>query len=110
MSEIIHIGELRTRLALEAPSRSADGGGGAGVTWSSVVQLWARVKPHTGSESYAQDRIAGKSSHEIVIRYRSDVTPAMRFRAGTRVYDIRAAFDPDGRRHWLKCLTEERDL
>jgi head-tail adaptor len=34
----------------------------------------------------------------------------MRFRAGTRVFDIRAAFDPDQRRRWIKCLAEERDL
>jgi head-tail adaptor len=31
-------------------------------------------------------------------------------RSGSRVFEIRAAFDPDQRRHWLKCLAEERDL
>jgi SPP1 family predicted phage head-tail adaptor len=110
MSAAMHIGELRTRLTLEAPSRAADGGGGASVTWDSVATVWASVRPAAGGESYALDRVAGKVSHEIVLRYRSGVTPEMRLRAGSRVFEIRAAFDPDQRRHWLKCLAEERDL
>lgn len=110
MSEAIHIGELRERLSLEAPSRSSDGGGGSDVTWTEVASVWARLRPRSGDESLSLDRVAGRVRHEIVIRYRSDVTLAMRFRAGSRVYDIRAAFDPDGRRHWLQCMAEERDL
>jgi SPP1 family predicted phage head-tail adaptor len=110
MSEAIHIGDLRTRMTLEAPSRAADGGGGAVVTWDEVAVPWAKVTPRSGAESFEYDRVAGKVSHEIVIRHRSDVTPEMRFRLGARVFDIRAAFDPDGRRHWLRCLVEERDL
>lgn len=110
MSAAMHIGDLRTRLTLEAPSRVADGGGGADVTWSAVAEVWAAVKPVAGVESYALDRLAGKVSHEIVIRYRSDVKPQMRLRAGTRVFDIRVAFDPDARGRWIKCLAEERDL
>jgi SPP1 family predicted phage head-tail adaptor len=110
MSGDIHIGDLRTRLTLEAPSRAADGGGGASVTWSTVASVWASVRPTGGGESYALDRVAGRVTHEIVLRYRSGVTPEMRLREGTRVFEIRAAFDPDQRRHWLKCLAEERDL
>ncbi|MEI9900809.1 MAG: phage head closure protein [Hyphomicrobium sp.] len=54
--------------------------------------------------------MSGKVSHEIIIRYRDDVTPQMRFKAGARLFDIAAAFDPDQRRRWLRCLAEERDL
>lgn len=56
------------------------------------------------------DRVEGRVTHEIVVRYRGDVVPEMRLRAGTRIFDIRAVFDPDARRRWLKCLAEERDL
>jgi SPP1 family predicted phage head-tail adaptor len=110
MSGAIHIIDLRTRLTLEAPTRAADGGGGASVTWSTVATVWASVRPTGGGESYTLDRVAGKVSHEILLRYRSGVTPEMRLREGSRVFEIRAAFDPDQRRHWLKCLAEERDL
>lgn len=103
-------GELRTRLTLEAPCRTSDGGGGATVTWQELAQVWAAVRPQTGDEDFALDRVAGTVSHEIVIRYRADVTPKMRFRQDARVFAILAAFDPDARRHWLRCLAEERDL
>lgn len=110
MSGSVHIGELRTRLSLEVASRTADGGGGASLTWSEVASVWARVTPRTGSESFAHDRVSGSATHEIVIRHRDDVTPDMRFREGARLFDIKAAFDADGQRHWLTCLVEERDL
>jgi len=108
MSASTPIGELRTRLTLEAPSRAGDGG--AAVTWSTVAEVWASVRPAAAGESFELDRVAGKITHEIVMRYRSGVVPEMRLRAGTRVFDIRAAFDPDARRRWIKCLAEERDL
>jgi SPP1 family predicted phage head-tail adaptor len=110
MSSETRIGDLRTRLTLEAPSRSGDGGGGSSVTWTTVAQVWAMVRPTAGNEAYELDRLAGRISHEIVIRHRTDAKPQMRFRAGTRVFDIRALFDPDGRGRWTKCLAEERDL
>ena len=69
MSGAINIGDLRTRLVLEAPSRAADGGGGASVTWSTVATVWASVRPTGGAEAYALDRVAGNVSHEIVLRY-----------------------------------------
>ena len=110
MTMSIAIGELRTRLTLEAANRTDDGGGGADVVWETVAEVWAAVRPIGGGERFKLDRVAGRLSHEIIIRYRSDVKPEMRFRAGTRVFDIRAAFDPDEHRQWLRCLAEERDL
>jgi SPP1 family predicted phage head-tail adaptor len=104
------IGELRTRLTLESLSRTDDGGGGAELTWETVAEVWAAVRPLSGEEGFTLDRVGGRLSHEILIRHRADVTLEMRFREAARVYDIRSAFDPDGRRHWLKCLAEERDL
>jgi SPP1 family predicted phage head-tail adaptor len=110
MSSSVPIGELRHRLVLETPARASDGGGGADVTWQTVAEVWAALRPLSGGESFSLDRVAGRLSHEIFIRHRDDVTLAMRFREGTHVYDLRAAFDPDGRRQWLRCLAEERDL
>jgi SPP1 family predicted phage head-tail adaptor len=104
------IGALRTRLTLQQASRTGDGGGGADISWQTLDEVWAAVRVTGGGEGLAADGVSGRLTHEIVLRYRADVTPAMRFRDGARVYDIRAAFDPEGCRHWLKCLTQERDL
>jgi len=110
MTVNVSLGELRTRLVLEEANRTADEGGGSDVVWNAVDEVWAAVRPSGGGESFESDRVVGRLSHTIFIRYRNDVKPETRFRDGTRVYDIRAVFDPDSRRHWLRCLAQERDL
>ena len=105
----MNIGTLSERFTLEAPVRTADGGGGAGIAWETVAELWAHVRPISGDERLAHDQLAGRLTHEAWIRWRAGVVPAMRFRQGTRIYEIVAVLEPQ-RRAWLKCLCEERNL
>lgn len=104
------IGELRHRMRLEAVSRTPDGAGGADETWTLVAELWAALKPLSGQEGLEADRIAGHVTHEVVVRYRQGVVPAMRLVHGARAFDIRAVIDIEERRRFLRCLVEERDL
>jgi SPP1 family predicted phage head-tail adaptor len=104
------IGRLRHHLALEAASRTPDGGGGASETWTTVAEVWAGITPTSGTEAVDADALTGRVSHEIVFRYRPDVAPAMRLRGSTRLFEIAAVIDIDERRRWLKCLCVERDL
>ena len=101
---------LRRRLTLEEMQRVSDDGGGFVESWATVATIFANVRPVGGGESVEHDRLAGRITHEIVLRYRAGVVPAMRFRFGARVYEILAAIDVGERRRWLKCLCEERDL
>lgn len=103
----VHLRDLRHRLILETETRTSDGGGGASTGWSAVGLVWGAVRARTGSERLEADGAKGRITHDVIIRWRSDVTPAMRFRDGARALDIRAAFDPDDERRWLKCLCEE---
>jgi SPP1 family predicted phage head-tail adaptor len=103
------IGALRERLTLETPSRADDGGGGATITWVAAAEVWAAVRPITGEERLAHDAVTGSVTHQVWIRHRSGVVPAMRFRAGARVLHIVAVLEP-GRRRRLLCLCEERHL
>lgn len=102
------IGALCHRLALEAPVSTPDGAGGSHVAWAPLVTVWAALHPATGDEREAGDGLAGRVTHEIVIRYRGGITPDMRFRNEARVFDIRAVIDPSERRFWLRCLCEEQ--
>jgi SPP1 family predicted phage head-tail adaptor len=104
------IGELKRRVVLEQATRTPDGAGGAALSWTTVATLFAAVRALSGGESFAFDRIGGRVTHEFIIRHRGDVQPAMRFRLGTRLFEILAALDLDGRRRHLRCLVEERDL
>lgn len=101
------IGSLRHRLRLEAPIRTADGAGGASVAWASVAEVWADVRPSTGTETVASEAVSGRISHEIIVRHRADVVPAMRFRLGGRILEILAVLDIDERRRHLRCLCRE---
>ncbi len=102
--------ELRHRLVLEEIERVSDEGGGFSESWVAVATLWCDVRPIAGSEAVEADRLAGRVSHEIALRYRPGVVPAMRFRGGARVFEIVSVIDVDERRRWLKCLCEEREL
>ena len=107
MSDVA-IGDLRHRLMLEAPVRTGDGAGGASLTWSLVAEVWGAIRPQSGSESADAEALRGRVTHEIWIRHKGGVGPDMRFRLGSRVFDIRAAIDVGERHRFLKCLVEER--
>jgi SPP1 family predicted phage head-tail adaptor len=105
----MNISTLNERFTLEALVRTPDGGGGAAVAWQAVAELWARVRPISGEERLRHDQLAGRVTHAVCIRYRTGVTPAMRFRQDARIYQIVAVLETE-RRAWLKCLSEERTL
>lgn len=106
----VRIGDLRQRLVIERPVRSADGGGGAVETWEAVAEAWGAVIPLTGGERVEADAVTGRVTHEIWIRHRDDVSADMRLRLGARLFEVRAVIDVDERRRFLKCLCEEREL
>ena len=104
----VTIGDLRHRLALQSALETPDGGGGVTRAWAFVAEVWGAVHPLGGDESVEADGLKGRVSHEIWIRFRSGVTPEMRFALGARVFEIRAVMDAGERHRFLRCLAEER--
>ncbi len=103
------IGSLSHRLSLEALQRTPDDAGGAALGWVEIAKVWARIVAKTGRERLLADRIAGSVSHDVTIRYREGVEPAMRLRNGSRSFHILAVLS-DERRRFIVCECEERDL
>lgn len=110
MKAPITIGDLRRRVTIEEAVRTGDGGGGYTVAWQPVAEVWAAIWPRLADESYTLDRVAGRATHDMWIRYRDGITPEMRVVSGTRVFDIRGVIDVEDRKTWLRCPIEERDL
>ncbi|MGD9803802.1 MAG: phage head closure protein [Hyphomicrobiaceae bacterium] len=104
------IGALRHRIVLESATRTTDGGGGAFLTWLQIAELWASITPANGTETVVADQITGRISHEIIVRYRADIAPAMRFRLGSRIFEIVAVLDIGERHRLLRCLCREELL
>jgi SPP1 family predicted phage head-tail adaptor len=102
--------DLRHRLTLEELNRVADDGGGFTESWVAVATVFADLRPISGSERVDADRLTGSVTHDVVLRYRAGVVPAMRFREGTRIFQIVAVIDVDEQHRWLQCLCEEREL
>ena len=102
------IGKLRQRLTLQQPVRAADGGGGAAVTWTFVADVWAAMSPIGGDERVDADALQGRLTHEVWIRFRSDVAAQMRFILGARIFDIRGVADIEEAHRFQRCLVEER--
>ncbi|MEQ1672838.1 MAG: phage head closure protein [Hyphomicrobium sp.] len=110
MKAPVTIGDLRHRVQIETAARTSDGGGGAVITWTQIAEVWAAIWPRSNDEQFESDRMAGKATHDIWIRFRSDVKPEMRIRFGARVFDVRGVIDVEDRSRWLKCPCVERDL
>lgn len=102
------IGQRRLRATLEEPVEIADALGGVTRSYQPRIALWVRLEPLRGKERTEADRVDAPVSHRLSLRWRGDVSEAMRFAADARLFDIRAIFDPDGRRRTLVCLVEER--
>ncbi len=104
------IGELRHRLSIQAEQATSDGGGGLSDPWANpvtVATVWGKVEPLTGGERLHALQIQDRLSHRIVIRYRSDVTAAMRVVFGARAFNIRAVIDTGERGRFLELLCDE---
>lgn len=99
----IDIGAMRHRLILEMPALDAEGR----QLWTPVANVWAAITPVEAGEVTLAGHDTGRVSHRILIRHRADVGSAMRLRKGSRVFWVRAAFDPDETGRALVLLAGE---
>ncbi|WP_377295695.1 phage head closure protein [Rhizobium sp. SGZ-381] len=100
-------GQRTTRLIREVMATTADGQGGATVTWAQSGALWARVEPvsHTGSELAGAERQV--VTHRIWIAAQTGVAAGQRLRKGARIFSILLVRDPDESGRYLVCDCEE---
>ncbi|QDL93082.1 head-tail adaptor protein [Paroceanicella profunda] len=103
---------LRRLLVLEAPERSADGGGGVVVSWEALGALWADVQPVSGRETIIGAREHARVSHRIMVRGAPEGSPArprpeQRLREGARVFAVHAVSEHDPMGRYLTIWAEE---
>lgn len=95
------IGRLRHRVTLEEKTQAPDAAGGFAESWTPVATMWAAIEGRGGRESPQAEQIAGGERFLLRIRWRADVTAALRVIWGARVLAIDSVTDPDGRRRFL---------
>jgi SPP1 family predicted phage head-tail adaptor len=105
---MMNISELRHRLVLEQPVETPDGAGGVARSYASVTTLWASVTPVTAHAETAADALGAEVTHNIIIRFRADVTTHHRLREDTLIFRIVALRDQDGSGRFLEIDAQER--
>lgn len=101
------IGDLTHRLRIEAPIRTPDDAGGVTLTWALIGEVYANIRSISGTERLEDDRLAGGVTHAIWLRHRAELTSHHRLLYGTRIFEIRAILDRDGRHRFVECRCEE---
>lgn len=81
-------GILNSRGVIQQRVNTADDTGGATVQWQDVATVWLRVAPGEGREFWAIQHSQPLATHEITIRYRTDVTAQMRVKVNGAIYRI----------------------
>lgn len=103
----IPAGSLNKRIMLVKPSSEQDPlttKVGEDVT---VAQVWASIKPMSGSELYRAQQFVDQANIMVTIRYRPDVTADMRVEYGRRSFNVLSVLNEMEQNVQLNLLCEE---
>lgn len=96
-------GPMRERVTIQQSSVPVDDlMGGGDKVWSAIATtptVWARIAPLRGDERMAALQLQSSVTLEVTLRYRNDLTTAMRLLWGSVVLNIRAVLHDEKHRH-----------
>lgn len=100
--------QLRSRVRIESRTSTQDAWGQPVETWTEVVSVWADFRHVSGMESARAGAQISESRASVRIRWRTDITPAMRLveTFTGRVYDIKAVLPDVQRREFVDLVCE----
>lgn len=93
----LNAGSLNARVVIQQRASGQDAAGQPSGSWTTVATVWANVRHPTGNEAMRADKDISINAVRVRIRYRTDVTPAMRLTHGSATYQIKAVL-PDSQR------------
>ncbi len=105
----MRIGELRKQITIQAELPTADGAGGYALAWTDIATVWADIKPVSGNKVFVDHHLEAHVTHEITMRYRSDLAPTadMRVLYNNRLFNIRSIINTGESNQWWQLLVEE---
>lgn len=99
-------GKLNHRVSLQQRVAGVDEIGQPVGGWVEVAQVWANIALGSGLESVKADRETSVVRASIRIRWRTDVTAAMRVVHGATVYEVMAVKPDMARREYVDLVCE----
>lgn len=97
------IATLNQRVGIEQRTETLLPEGGHAVVFVPLATVWARVHARPGILQTDADARASVATHQIVMRYRRDVSPGDRFDWQGRKLEVLWAEDLEGRKGFLNC-------
>ncbi|MGU3399803.1 phage head closure protein [Brucellaceae bacterium D45D] len=109
MNNVVFIdpGQLNCELALDVLQQQPDGMGGYSEAWTQIAMLWGRIEPLSVTQRNFGTRPQPEATHRILLRFRDDLSTAMRLRKGARVFRLSGVHDPDESGRYLICMAIE---
>ncbi len=100
-------GALRHILVHQAPADVADGAGGVVRSFVTVGRLWGVVEDSGAAFGLGEDRPRGVLTVNITVRAPHAIAVGERLVLGSRIFEVEAVSDPDGRRRFSRCRCRE---
>lgn len=101
------VGDMRHRIELQKPITSFDAGGGRNITWQSVEEISARVRPIKFEQRVYAMGVNNPVTHEIKIRYYPTLKESWRIIYDNRIFTILTMIDKDERKRFYHLTVEE---
>lgn len=101
--------DLRERVTIQQQTASDDGYGGKTANWTDLATLFAQVEPIFGTamERQVAEQRNASAGYRVRIRYRNDITAAMRILWKTHTLAIHSLHEQG---EILSILTYEENL
>lgn len=79
---------LTKRFELQSSTEAQDVYGAAVKTWATVKKVWGELEPLSGQERVVAMQTEGSITHRVRLRYDPAITPKMRLKLGTRIFNL----------------------
>lgn len=102
----VKAGALNRRVTIKVRGAGQSAAGQPSRAWVDLATVWANVRHESGAESLRADKEVSIVRASVRIRWRSDVTAAMRVYDGATVYEIKAVLPDAVARDHLDLVCE----
>lgn len=104
-------GKLRTLITIEKRTDTTDGMGGVTSVWSTQTTVYGRqlinVREWKAGANVQADQASSQQRSRWETRYITGITPEMRMKIGSRVFEIESVYDPSGKCERLEIICTE---
>jgi SPP1 family predicted phage head-tail adaptor len=99
---------FKRRLTIQTLSKADDGQGGFVETWIDGDDVWGSIEPLSGFQKYQAMQMQTPLTHKIVLRYRKDITTAIRLKYDERIFWVREVLNQEEANRFLTLKVNER--